>query len=269
MLIHELLKPGALRIEFQPIVEFGGADEGSSEPSLYLLEALTRGPKGSSMERADVLFEYARRKGEETTLDLHCIRAALEDAAELPGEPHLSLNVHGSTLSLPEFADSVLEFAQASGIAPHRLMVEILEHRSRWAMEALHATLLQLRSAGVRIAVDDLGVGASNYHMLIDCRPDHLKIDRYIVRNCTSDSYRQNLLRSIVGLGSSCGATLIAEGIENAEDLAVVRELGIKHVQGWHFSRSLPASEIAESELYRSHLLTNGWLEDEEASATR
>lgn len=241
-MIDELLEPGAIRVEFQPIVTV--TDEGVK---LYALEALARGPRGTSMERPDVLFEYARRKGEEARIDLITIARVLAAAATFPGEPRITINVHGSTLSqTPEFAERFLTAADAYEIASDRLMFEIVEHRAPWGLDALHSTLDELREAGVRIALDDLGVGASNYHMFVECRPDHLKVDRYIVKGCSGDAYRIAVLRSIVELAEACGATPIAEGIENEDDLSVVRGLGIPHMQGWMFSPSLPASEITE-----------------------
>ncbi|HVR38182.1 MAG TPA: EAL domain-containing protein [Thermoanaerobaculia bacterium] len=242
-MLEVLLAPGAIRMEFQPIVTV--TNDGVS---LYALEALTRGPRGTSMESPNVLFEYARRKGEETRVDLLCIAEAFEAARTLPGLPVISINIHGSTLSsVPHFADTFLESAISHGIAPQRLMLEIVEHRAPWAIDRLQLTIAQLREAGVRIALDDLGVGASNYHLFVDCRPDHIKVDRYLVKNCHRDAYRIAVLRSIVALGNACGAIPIAEGIEFHEDLMTVRDLGIVHMQGWMFSKSLPPAEIAES----------------------
>lgn len=242
-MIEELLVPGAIRVEFQPIVT---VDDG--EVRLYALEALSRGPRGTSMEKPNVLFEYARRKGEETKIDLIAIAQALASAATLPGAPDITINVHGSTLSLePDFSAKFLLSAEAYGIAPDRLMFEIVEHRAPWGLDSLRATLRELREAGVRIALDDLGVGASNYHLLIDCRPDHLKVDRYIVQGCHRDAYRIAVLHSIVALSNACGATPIAEGVEFQEDLDMLRDLGIRHAQGWLFSPSLPPAEIANS----------------------
>ena len=249
-MIEELLVPGAIRVEFQPIVTVD--DDGIR---LYALEALARGPRGTSMERPNVLFEYARRKGEEMRMDLIAIAQALAAAVTLPGKPHISINVHCSTLSRePDFAAKFLLSADAYGIAPNRLMFEIVEHRAPWGIDSLQATLHELREAGVRIALDDLGVGASNYHLFVDCRPDHLKIDRYIVKGCSTDPYRIAVLRSIMALAEACGATPIAEGIEYPEDLAAIRELGIRHVQGWMFSPSLTPDEIAESQFLRGEV---------------
>jgi len=250
-ILDELRLPGALRIEFQPIFRLDG--EQGERRELYALEALTRGPRGTSMERPDVLFEYARRKGEETQIDLLCIAAALAEAAALPHAPLISINIHASTLgNTPRFTNRLLTTAAAFGIGPERLMLEILEHRAGWA-ETTQTTLDELRAAGVLIALDDLGVGASNYHMLIDCRPDHLKIDRYIVAGCSRDRYRMAVLQSIVLLGRASDATPIAEGVEDVEDLHALRSLGIDCVQGWLYARSMPASELAFTPFLRPH----------------
>jgi EAL domain-containing protein (putative c-di-GMP-specific phosphodiesterase class I) len=242
-MLDELLEPGALRIDFQPIVTVADNDV-----RLYALEALTRGPRGTTMERPDVLFEYARRKGEETRIDLICIAQALCAAAPLPGRPHISLNVHGSTLgNVPRFTQRLFDMASAFDIAPDRLIVEIVEYRSPWQTDGLRSTLRELREGGVRIALDDLGGGASNFHMFIDCRPDHIKIDRYIVNGCSRDPWRVAVLHSIVALAGACGATPIAEGVEEYEDLVTVRALGIDRIQGWLYSRSLSPHELTAS----------------------
>lgn len=244
--IEQVAAAGAIRIEFQPILTLTG-----DGVELYALEALARGPRGTNMERPDVLFEYARRKGEETRIDMIVIGEALCAAATLPGQPSITINVHGSTLSnVPNFAANFLAAASAVDIVPERLMLEIVEHRAPWDLDSLRATLGQLRDAGVRIALDDLGVAASNYRLFVDCRPDHLKIDRYIVGGCSTDPYRLAVLHSIVSLARSCGAVPIAEGIEDPEDLATVRELGIRHVQGWMFSPSLTPAEISASRFF-------------------
>jgi EAL domain-containing protein (putative c-di-GMP-specific phosphodiesterase class I) len=252
-LIHTLKQPGAIRIDFQPMISIA-----TGRPRLYALEALARGPVGSTVERPDVLFEYARLKGEETQLDVICIAQALAAASSLPGSPSISINVHGSTLSnVTQFAERFLDAAESYEIAPGRLMLEIVEHRAPWTMESFHSTLGKLRDAGVRIAVDDLGVGASNFRMIVDCRPDHLKIDRYIVNGCAGDPVRTAVIGSIVHLADSIGASAVAEGIEHDDDLEVVTSLGLRIIQGWLFAPAMPPAELARTAYLESNLCTN------------
>ena len=242
-LIDTLKKPGSIRIEFQPMLTFEGGTA-----RLYALEALARGPRGSSVESPDVLFEYARRKGEEGRLDVMCIAEAIAQAATLPGKPSISMNVHGSTLSDDSgFVKRFLCAAEAFDISPERLMLEVVEHRACWDMKAFSLALGTLRDAGVRIAVDDLGVGASNFRMVIDCRPDHLKIDRYVVDGCSRDAVRASVIGSIAHLARSISASAIAEGIEDELDLELVTSLGVHIVQGWLFAPAMPAHELVRT----------------------
>jgi len=244
--LERIQGPGAIRIEFQPIVRVR-----PDGVELYAVEALARGPAGTSMERPEVLFEYARRKGVESDIDLICITEAFEAYTLLPARPLLSINVHGATLaSVDHFRDRVLSAATAFGIAPNQLMFEVLEYRAPWAIETFLATLELLRNAGVRIAVDDLGVGASNYQMIVDCHPDHLKIDRHVVLGCSGDRWRRGVLESIATLGRSCGSLPIAEGVETAADLDTLLAAGIDTVQGWLFARSTPPKELARSPFF-------------------
>lgn len=240
-MMDQLCQPGAIRMEFQPIVKLG---PGGAQ--LYMAEALARGPANTTFARADVMFEYARRKNEEPALDMICIAEALASAAILPAGTHISINVHGSTIgTVPRFASRLVEGAAAYGIPPEQLMVEIIEHRGPWPAAPFQKTLHELREAGVRLALDDLGAGASNFHLFIICRPDHIKIDRSLVQGSSKDVYRRAVLESIVTLARACGAIAVAEGIETLEDLATVRCFGIDCVQGWLFARSMPASELA------------------------
>jgi len=240
-ILHRLRQPGAIRIEFQPIVRVH-----ADHLEIYAFEALARGPRGTSMERPAVMFEYARRKGTESEIDLICIAQALISSAALPGRPLISINVHGATLtSVPDFAERFLNSAEAYGHSPNRLMLEIVEYRAPWAIETFRATLDELRDAGVHIAVDDLGVGASNYQMIVDAHPDHLKIDRHLVHGCSRDPWRKAVLQSVVTLAHACAATPIAEGIEDLADLEVLLETGIDTVQGWLYAQSMPALELA------------------------
>lgn len=239
-LIEQLIRPGALRIEFQPILTVG-----THHVEIYGLEALSRGPQGTSMERPDVLFEYARRKGRETDLDFFCMVEILRQAAQLPGSPLISINTHAATIAADGFAESFLRLAAVSGVDPNTLMLEILEHDTSAPRGSLRTNLTELRAAGVRIALDDFGVGASNFRRIIDLRPDHLKVDRGLVIGCSGDPFRMAVLRSFAALAEACCARPIAEGVEDVADLEVILDLGIDTVQGWLYARSMSPSATA------------------------
>jgi len=245
-LIERILEPGTLSVVFQPILEMRGA-----EPRAHSLECLIRGPE--DLKEADVLFEYVRRKREESRVDRACVGAALRAARSLPGSPRLSINVHASTLSQdPGFWVFLGESAGAVGIPLSRITMEIVEHGNTSDWHGLLSAVDDLKSIGVGIALDDVGHGQSNYRLILDCHPDCLKIDRYFVAGCGGDFYRQAILESLVTLARKFKARVVAEGVETEFELETVVRHGIDLVQGDLFSPPLSAYHIAENELFFS-----------------
>ena len=242
-LLDAVLEPGGLSVRFQPIFEYS-----RDKRSLHGVECLIRGPAGTNLESADVLFEYVRRKREESLVDRACVATSLERAAALPGEPNLALNVHASTLGRDrDFVGFLLGSAAGCAIALSRLTIEIVEHSPFWDGRSFLSALEQIRSNGIRLALDDVGLGQSNYRMILDCRPDYFKVDRYLVDGAHRDVYRLAVLESISHLAVKFGARVVAEGVEEESDFKAMRGLGIDLFQGYLFSRPLTASVLVTS----------------------
>jgi|SRR5579864_5392845 len=235
-----LLRPGSLSVLFQPIV---AAQDGLA---VRFVEALTRGPRGTNLEAADVLFEYARRKGKAAELDRVCTRQALAAAAALPAGIGVSLNVHASTLDQDgDFAPFLAGLAAENRRPAADVVVEIVEHAPRWAGPKFYQALAALRREGMRVALDDIGSGNSTYRMMLDCNPEYFKIDRYLVNGCYADARRRAVLQSLCGLARTFGALVVAEGVETGEDLATVCSLGFDFAQGFLLAEPQPIGEIA------------------------
>ncbi|HET7711166.1 MAG TPA: EAL domain-containing protein, partial [Thermoanaerobaculia bacterium] len=200
--LHMLLEPGGITPVFQPICLVDGR-----EWTLFGYECLSRGPKGTNFESAGVLFDYVRLKREESLVDRACISAALNAAAQsLPSNVHLSINVHASTLGRDHgFIEFLTTAASSAAIALTRLTVEIVEHAPPWDGVSFLSGLEQLRSMGIKIALDDVGLGQSNFKMLIDVCPNYLKLDRYFVEECVSDPRRQAVIGVISHLATYFG----------------------------------------------------------------
>src|SRR6185369_8891608 len=113
---------------------------------------------------------------------------------------------------------------------------------------AFRNALAGLRDIGARIALDDVGLGHSNFLMILECRPEYFKIDRYFVHGARSDFYRQAVLGSVVHLAKPFGARVVAEGVEDEDDLAAVRAAGIDLVQGWMFGMPQAVEEMEDVE---------------------
>jgi EAL domain-containing protein (putative c-di-GMP-specific phosphodiesterase class I) len=239
-LLDLLLEPGRLSVVFQPIL-----DVGSDRPQLFALECLIRGPGGTNADRPAVLFEYVRRKRAEAAVDRACVATALAEAGRLPGQPRLSINVHASTLGRdPGFHAFLVDRAGEAGIDPRRLVVEIVEHAPPLDVPSFRRMLTQLRECGVAIALDDVGLGQSNYKMILDVRPEVYKLDRYLVCGAWSDPYRQVILDSLARMVRRLEARAVAEGVEDRHELVAVEAAGIDLVQGFLFARPLSRADL-------------------------
>lgn len=237
-----ILQPNGLTTAFQPIF-----DARNGPLQVFAMEALTRGPQHTNIERSDILFEYVRRKRREADVDLLAIAAAMREASRLSSLPSLSLNVHAVTLErerrLPLW---LAEQAAEHGVPLDRVIIEIVEHAPPWSGPQFLDTLDRLRGLGVRIALDDVGLGQSNFRMIVDCRPDLLKIDRHFVEGSHADPLRRAVLESISDLACRLGARSVAEGIEDERDAATVIAAGITLLQGYLFCRPC-ASQVLET----------------------
>jgi EAL domain-containing protein (putative c-di-GMP-specific phosphodiesterase class I) len=240
-LLDDIVRPGALTVAFQAVF-----DVVESRPRVHYLEALIRGPRGTSVETPEVLFEYARRKNCQALVDAACVRAALYEARALPPSTRIGLNVHASTLAMdPEFLNVVGDSASVNGVDPGRLVIEIVEHAPPWDVAGFRNGLGGLRAIGARIALDDIGLGHSNYLMVLECRPDYFKVDRHFVHGAHADFYRQAVLASVAQLARPFGARVVAEGVEAIDDLRAVKAAGIDLVQGWLLGAEQPAAHFA------------------------
>ncbi len=244
-LLDTILQPERLSVVFQPIFEVG-----TENPKLHGLECLIRGPRSTNAEQPAVLFEYVRRKRAEAAVDRACVATALREAAQLTSVPRLSVNVHASTLGRDTgFPSFLLQRAGEAGIAPDRLIVEVVEHSPPLDVPSFRMALNSLREVGVAIALDDVGLGQSNYKMILDVRPNIYKLDRYLVHEAWNDPYRQVILDSLARMVRRLEARAVAEGVETSQELVAVEAAGIDLVQGFLFARPLAREELVNSGL--------------------
>jgi EAL domain-containing protein (putative c-di-GMP-specific phosphodiesterase class I) len=238
--LDRLLAPGGITPVYQPIYLVG-----DGAPELYGFECLSRGPRGTNFESPDVLFDYVRLKRQEIVIDRACIAAALRNLPHLDNGVQISINVHASTLGRdPSFTEFLANTCRDTRVAPAHVTVEIVEHAPPWDNEAFQRALASLRQLGASIALDDVGLGQSNFKMLLDASPEFLKLDRYFVDGCSNDPKRRAVISSIEELARRFGARVIAEGVETEADLATVRGIGVSLVQGFLFSKPMTAVEL-------------------------
>ena len=242
-LLEEILSPDALSILVQPIIRV--SDRGRK---LHSIECLTRGPRGTLFERPDVLFDYVRRKKAELAVDWKVIELALRTCSEVPQSIGISINVHASSLGRDtEFVPTLLRHAEAVDMDIKRLSIEIVEHAPVWNQPQFRQNVASIKKLGVNIALDDVGAGQSNYHMILDTAPDCFKVDAFLVAGIESDPRRRAIVSSIAQLADQLGAKLIVEGVETEVTLSVLTDLGVEFMQGYLFSRPISVEQLLQS----------------------
>jgi EAL domain-containing protein (putative c-di-GMP-specific phosphodiesterase class I) len=139
----------------------------------------------------------------------------------------------------------VLQALARSGLAPNRLELEITESLFIDNVEATLGSLHSLRALGVRIALDDFGTGYSSLSYLRSFPFDKLKIDRSFIIDLLEHDGATAIIRAITTLADALGIETTAEGVESSEQLEILRAEGCNQIQGYFFSRPIPAGQVA------------------------
>jgi len=240
--LDALLAPGGIRPLYQPLYALTNGD-----PHLFAFECLSRGPHGTNFERAPVLFEYVRLKRQEALVDRLCIATALEQLPAMASSTKVCVNVHASTLARDAgFIDFLVGAMQKADLHPARVIVDVIQHAPAHDGDGFALAIRRLRHLGIAIALDDIGLGASNFKMLLDVVPDYMKLDRCIVDGCHDDSKRCAVIESLVELASRLHSTVVAEGIETDDDLVIVQSLGVRIVQGFLLAAPMEGRKLVE-----------------------
>ncbi|MBB4426829.1 diguanylate cyclase (GGDEF)-like protein [Bradyrhizobium sp. CIR48] len=175
------------------------------------------------------------------------LRTACAEAAKWPAHLRIAINLSPAQFRSKELVPVIVDALANSGIAPHRLELEVTETVIMHDSEAVFAALGQLRELGVRIALDDFGTGYSSLSFLQRFPFDKVKVDRSFVNELSSArADAHHLARAVVRFAVSLGKTTTAEGVETKEQLDVLREEGCVETQGYYFGRPMPASNIAK-----------------------
>jgi EAL domain-containing protein (putative c-di-GMP-specific phosphodiesterase class I) len=246
-----VLSQGSLDIHFQPIISL-------KKKAIIGVEGLAR-PRdtvsGQPIMPLD-LFAWASRRGQTVALDRLCRRKALASfspMADAPQSPLLFLNFESSVLDQGVLGSGVLTRAVSeSGLAPGQIVIEINE--SKVADVAALARFVEIhREQGFLFALDDLGAGFSNLDRIGLLKPEIMKLDRSLIVGIEKDFHKQELFKSLVGLGRRVGSLVLAEGVETEEEVSVCVDLGADMVQGFFFGRPAAADRLF-LELVDSHL---------------
>ncbi|MGL4319077.1 MAG: bifunctional diguanylate cyclase/phosphodiesterase [Pseudomonas sp.] len=226
-----ILAHGDLHSLFQPIVSL-------SERRILGYEALTRGPSNSPLHAPIALFSVARNAGRLSELEQAARKSACRRFREQQLGGKLFLNVSPESLLEPSHQPGrTLKLLQDLGISPDQVVIELTEQAPIDDFSLLDTALHHYRAMGFSIALDDLGAGYSSLRLWSELRPDYVKIDRHFIDGIHLDAVKREFVGSILKMAKASRAQVIAEGIELAEELAVLTEMGVDLVQGYLISR--------------------------------
>jgi diguanylate cyclase (GGDEF)-like protein/PAS domain S-box-containing protein len=156
----------------------------------------------------------------------------------------VSVNVSALHVQNEGFIQDVLSALEESGLAPAELVVEVTESALLADIETARARLGELKAMGVAVALDDFGTGYSSLGHLRDLPVDILKIDRSFLQKLGTEERATEFVRAIQSLGHSLSLTTVAEGVEEPDQLRLLREMHVDHAQGFLFSRPVEAARI-------------------------
>ena len=235
--LARLMRTQSLHAVFQPIADL-------KDGAIHAHEALIRGPADSALHGAETLLLAAQAEGLLYELEFFCIYTALKQWGQLRQPGRLFLNISANALVQLVQLGGCACFSKCVrdlGVSPRMVVLEITEHERASDMQALVDVVQQLRNAGLALALDDFGDGRSSLRLWSQIKPDLVKIDKYFSRNISGHADNLKTLQALMQIADIFGTALVAEGIENAEDLRVLRDLGLAYGQGYFIGRPAQA----------------------------
>ncbi|NHC16378.1 sensor domain-containing phosphodiesterase, partial [Motilibacter deserti] len=228
-----------ITLAYQPIVHLPTETVRSVE-ALARWTSPTRGPQSPAE-----FVALAERSGLIGDLTDEIVRMACRQAARWLADGRelaVAVNLPGSVLAQPGYADRLARHAELAGIPPALLSVEVTE--TTLVSEAAVATLRRLVDRGMQVLVDDFGTGYSSLGRLKQLPVQTLKIDRSFITGLAEDRADLAIVRSVVALAEELGLDVVAEGVETPEVADALRALGVPRAQGYLYARPLPPHDL-------------------------
>ncbi|WP_028310126.1 EAL domain-containing response regulator [Derxia gummosa] len=241
------------RIEafFQPKIQLATGEVVGVEALVRLRE-----PDGHIVSPAEILPGLIGT-GSTSLLTLQMLRQAARlsaDCLDLGQSIACAINVSTAELADSALCEEMAEIVGSHGIDPCWITLEVTEGEMMGDLAATLENAARVRMVGFGLAIDDFGTGYSSFQRLSTIPFSELKVDRAFVHGAARDE-RARLIAKVCGeIGRTFGLRTVAEGVENRDDLAVVRDLGFDYVQGWVYGKAMPRDEFM-SFLQRSNAL--------------
>jgi EAL domain-containing protein (putative c-di-GMP-specific phosphodiesterase class I) len=241
--LRRALERDEFRVYYQPLVSL-------QHDRIVGFEALTRWERPQGIVMPAEFIAVANETGLILPMNRQLLRTACEQMRRwqtmFPSDPPLilSVNVTGKQFTQPDLASQIREILQQTGMDPRSVDLEITETVAMSDAERSAVVLSDLKAIGVRLSIDDFGTGYSSLSRLQRFPVDTLKIDRSFISGITFDQETQEIVRIIVLLAHNLRLSVVAEGIENQEQMEMLKHLGCELGQGYLFSRPGAAATI-------------------------
>ena len=232
------LEAGEFHLVYQPQIRLGTSELTGFE-ALLRWKSATRG----LISPADFI-PIAEETGLIVPIGEWVLRSACATAAKWPNHVRIAVNLSPVQFRARGLVAMVTSALAVAGLDPRRLELEVTETALLEDDETNVAILHQLRKLGVRISLDDFGVGYSALGYLRKFPFDMIKIDRSFVGTLGFSHESAAIIRTIANLGANLGVETTAEGVETAQQLELVREAGCTAVQGYYFSKPCAAADV-------------------------
>ncbi|MBA2543225.1 MAG: EAL domain-containing protein [Deltaproteobacteria bacterium] len=232
--LQDIILGDGLSTVYQPIVDLGTGD-------IFAYEALTRGPKGTALESPATLFAIADEVDLTVELDRACFRGALRNAITMEPVHRLFVNLLPMSFYDSAFIEvEVGNLLTAAGLTPANIVFEITERLAIENFASFKRALATYTAMGFGVAIDDVGTRHSNLETVMSLRPHFIKISDVLVRGIARSTVKREMLRSLRHIAETIDAVMIAEGIEQVEDVVALRDLGLRYGQGYYMARPAP-----------------------------
>ena len=195
----------------------------------------------------DEFIVQAEKSQDIYRLTLFVMDQAIRSAAQLRErglDIHMSVNLSATLLDHADLVGTIRVMLTAHHLSPEMLTIEITETAQIENSRQARQTLSQLRRAGIRLSIDDYGTGQSNLEYLTEIEADEIKIDKRFVMTMRDSQRNFEVVKSTIDLAHRLGAVAVAEGIEDAPTMAMLKELGCDVGQGYHLGKPQLFSEL-------------------------
>lgn len=228
----DIINNESLTSHFQPIIDI-------KNNQIYGYETLARGVKeDGSLMYPDQLFAKSKRNDQNFKLDRLCRESALKTAATKKVHQKVFINFIPTSIYDPEFClKSTEKWAKQLEFDPSQIVFEVVETELVKDQLHLKSILEYYREKGFKIALDDVGEGYSSLNMLIELKPDIIKIDRNIISGIDQNKLKQSVYKALYNLSKEQEITVLAEGVETAYELEMLKNIGVDLAQGYYFAR--------------------------------